>query len=395
MTGVNEAFYDERQDLLHPEKAIERRVASGELTEVSPGVYRQTTGWDTYETFTLSSSGLLVPQHNLDETTGNVALAYRAGAPVWHELGTPIPVGTTDIDTVLKLGHVGWTVIQRPVLFSTEDHTATFVDAVEVPGHFVNLRDDTYVPLGVVGSVYKPFQNRDAMEFLQDLTGTFDLTWESVGATRGGRRVFVSVSLPDTVVIDPEGIHDEIELFIAVINSHDGSSPLTAVVTPWRPVCGNTERFAVRDAVYRWKTRHTKNAKARTDEARRTLGLTLKYRARFAEEENRLAQNAMLIDEFRELVAEMFPRDEQETKVSKTKRDNREEALTELYGKNADRLGRTAYAAERAFTEYFDNAAPRKLLGGTLTAARATAIIEGSDDEKKTKVHKALLQRVS
>ena len=74
----------------------------------------------------------------------------------------------------------------------------------------------------------------------------YDVTWESAGAVREGRRVFISLRLPDTVIVDAAGINDQIIPFIAALNSHDGSSMLHVVVTPWRPVCANTERFALR-----------------------------------------------------------------------------------------------------------------------------------------------------
>jgi len=80
-------------------------------------------------------------------------------------------------------------------------------------------------------------QNRHLFEFLQDLVDDHDVVWESAGALRDGRKVFVSLRLPQTVTIDAAGINDEIVPFVVAINSHDGSSQAHVVVTPWRPVC--------------------------------------------------------------------------------------------------------------------------------------------------------------
>src|SRR5205085_2402712 len=116
------------------------------------------------------------------------------------------------------------------------------------------------------------------------------------------RRVFVAMRLREGIRIDAGGVDDEIVPFLVALNSHDGLSQFQVVVTPWRPVCANTERFAVRDARMRWGVRHTVNARERLDEARRTLGLTAAYYRAFAAEEETLARTRVAIDEFRDLI---------------------------------------------------------------------------------------------
>jgi hypothetical protein len=71
----------------------------------------------------------------------------------------------------------------------------------------------------------------------------------------------------------------------------------------------------------------------------------------------------------------------------------REGKLEELFAKESRQVGRTAYAAERAVTDYLDHVAPRRELnkGDGLAAARATAILEGSSDDVKTKAHQKLM----
>ncbi|GAA1540257.1 hypothetical protein GCM10009827_069500 [Dactylosporangium maewongense] len=162
---------------------------------------------------------------------------------------------------------------RRPVEFrnSVDGPTRT------LPERFVTARCDTGAGLGVVGSKYEVLQNEDAFAFLQELVDRHDVLWESAGALRGGRKVFICMRLPNTVTVDAPGVADQIIPFIVVLNSHDGSSQFQVVVTPWRPVCGNTERFALRDAHARWGVRHTCNARERIEEARRTLGLSIEY----------------------------------------------------------------------------------------------------------------------
>jgi phage/plasmid-like protein (TIGR03299 family) len=307
--------------------------------------------------------------------------------PAWHELGTIIEGGTSDIDTVLSAGGIGFDVVRRPVLYqSTLDGPSIMLE-----DQFVTVREDTGAGLGVVGARYEVLQNRQMFEFLQDLVDRYDVVWDSAGALREGRKVFVSMRLPNTVSIDAAGINDQIVPYIAGINSHDGSSQAHAVVSPWRIRCGNTERFAVRDAFTRWGVRHTRNVRDRIAEARRTLGLSVKYFDNWAAEQEALAQTDLAIAEFREVVNDLWPPPEDGApKRAVTHHTNRMQALTELYDSNTAQLGRTAYAGERAITEYADWKAairPTGSLRGKNLAARATAVMEGNTDYMKSNYH--------
>ncbi|MDT5024173.1 MAG: hypothetical protein QOE61_599 [Micromonosporaceae bacterium] len=391
---LNAAFAAERRGQLQAvadrQADIQGRIAAGTLVPIGNGSYRvnDPASWDNGEVWTMRD-GEVLPQHGLDTTTGQVAL-YTA-VPAWHELGNVIPGGTSDIDQVLKLGGIDFEVIRRPVLYQNSLGGPTIV----LPDQFVTVRQDTGAGLGVVGARYEVFQNRDIFEFLQDLVASDEVVWESAGALRDGRRVFVCLRLPETVTIDAEGVNDQIMPYIAAINSHDGSSLAQVVATPWRIECGNTERFAVRDAHTRWGVRHTRNARDRVAEARRTLGLSVRYFAAFAAEEEVLAQTEVTIAEFRQVVEELWSAPEEDApKRTQTHHRNRLDTLTGLYGSNSERLGRTAYAAERAITEYSDWKTPIRPTGslrGRDLAARATAVLEGSNDDIKSRAHRQLL----
>lgn len=346
-------------------------------TDVNQNLYSQRAGtaWDSAE---------YAGRDGLDTTLGRAALYTTT--PAWHGLGTVIPGGTSDVETVLDLGGIGFGVELRDVRYGFSGGLRT------MPDRHVTVRDDTGDALGVVGSRYTPIQNRDAFTFLQTLVDDHDVVWESAGATRGGRNVFVSLRLPGNVTIDADGIGEQIVPFIAAINSHDGSSPFRVVATPWRPVCRNTERFAVRDAHSKWAVRHTASAMDRIAEARRTLGLSVRYFEAFATEETALARTDLAISDFENLITDLWPVDAEPSKRSATFADNRTTAVRGLFAAETGRVGRTAYAAERAVTDYLDHVAPRRP-GKTMTEeiARATAVMEGTDDDIKTKAHKRLM----
>ena len=407
MTDVNEQFaaerrqqitdaYDAReaaaQSAAQEQAAWDQRIADGKLVPAGNGQFRVNDpgSWDDGEVWTQRQAqpgevALVLPEHGLDERAdGSVAL-YTA-VPAWHELGQVIPGGTSDVGDVLKLGGLDWDTQLKQVYYRTHKQW------LKVPGSHVTVRSDTDAPLGIVGSKYTPLANADAFAFLQELVDKHDVVWESAGSVRGGRKVFLSLRLPETVRIDAEGINDEIVPFIVAINTHDGSQPLQVVATPWRPVCANTERFAVRDAYTRWAIRHTAGAPARVDEARRALGLTTRYYERLAAEETQLAQTEMLIQQVNEVFAELWPLEDEPTKRQVTIAEKRTQTLQELWGMESARVGRTAYAAERAVTDYLDHHTPRKATADRLAAARATALVEGTDDELKSRAHRRLMQ---
>ena len=63
-----------------------------------------------------------------------------------------------------------------------------------------------------------PGQVRRALNHLVDASGA---SFDTAGSLRGGRQVFVTMCLPETILI---GGVDELDLFIAALNSHDGNS---------------------------------------------------------------------------------------------------------------------------------------------------------------------------
>lgn len=370
---VNQQFDQARRD----------RMAFTGATRRADGTYVG-TGWDANE---------VIGRDGLDTTLGQAAL--YTSTPAWHDLGNVIPGGTDDIDQVLTLGGIGFGVEKRNVRYSfmgEDDATPSLRTADD---YFVTVRTDTGTPLGVVGSKYEVIQNRDLFVFLQDLVADHGVIWESAGALRGGKRVFVTMRLPETVRIDQQGIDDEIVPFVVMLNGHDGRSPAQALVTPWRVVCSNTERFAVRDAHSTWKVRHTASALDRIAEARRTLGLTVEYYQEWAAEETLLAQTEIAMRDFEKLVTDLWPVKDDAPQRTRNAAARRSEQLGQMYRAETERLGRTAYAAERTITDYLDHVAPRRP-GKTMTEeiARATALLEGADDEIKNNAHKRLMTLV-
>ena len=202
--------------------------------------------------------------HELDVSTGRAAVMV-AGMPAWHRQGTNVSEAQTSVDAI-RLAALDWSVEPWPLVARHDgiEH--------EVPGRVANVRSDTGGVLGVVGRDYRVFQNADAFGFMDDLVGEKLAMYETAGAIRGGRVVWMLARLPCTVwAADDDPIHP----YLLVCNSHDGSRALRLIPTSVRCVCSNTLHLALgRAAASEGLTiRHQQSLAGRVKEAREKLGL--------------------------------------------------------------------------------------------------------------------------
>jgi phage/plasmid-like protein (TIGR03299 family) len=406
---VNAQFDASKMDQLsaaaNKGQKLAQMVADGELRDNGNGTYTATTGWDRGETFrydTTDTSGQIIAAHGLDlQANGNAALYSRQRE--WFGLGEIVPDGLSSMEEILALigGELQYT---KQVAYYKDLMTG---ELREIPNTFAAVwmdQDGGNAPMGTVGSVYRHAQDTEAAAFLLEMIGQ-EVVWESVGRMNNNAKFFAGLRLAEDMVIDPSGINDGIAQYLYLINSHDGSGKLNCYVTPWRIRCGNTERFAVRDALSTWGVRHTANwnSSAKQAEASKTLGLTTAYYTQWRAEEEALLARTVTgsdTDKFWALVGDLaadgtwkFPGETPGRSLTMYR--NRTDKIEERLGQNFTDLGRNLYAAERAVTQYIDHDAPRKTSkswGGTsLTEARKGIALVGNDDDKKARLHTGLL----
>lgn len=386
---VNERFATTRMAQLKSAKErenwLENEIAEGRAESLPGGRVRITQGWDRGEVFTRSG----IPMTGLDLKANGEAALYLKDEPAWHALGQVVPGGLTTAASVLEAAGLNYRVGIRPTAFLTPDG-----DWIAVPDSFTTYREDTNQPLGVVGKIYRPVQNAESYEILDELLN-HGMVAESAGSFRQGRKTFVSARIPEDLVVDPDGVGDVIRQYLMISNSHDGSSPVRAVVTPWRPVCKNTERFALRDAVTSFTIRHTKNAMTKVKEAQKALKLTHEYYQEWKEEEEALIRTPFTDNAVDALIREIWGElDKDATDRAKRIHETRRAQLHDIYRMEAGRVGENAYAAERSVTalaDHFANLRPRNDLKGRPMAALGQAILEETQDDIKTTAHAKLL----
>lgn len=241
--------------------------------------------------------------HLIDITTG-IAACMVTGTPAWHRLGKVISSAATSAEAI-KLAVLDWLVEQQPMYLANGN---------KVPGRVANVRSDTGAVLGVVGTGYKPFQNAEAFEFMDTLVGEKLAMFETAGAIRDGKTVWMLARIPKELRAAGE---DVIHPYILLTNGHDGTRALRILPTTVRVVCNNTLNLALSDGANTGFTlNHSKRLAGRVEDAREKLGLICQRVDRFQEQINALAAVSLSETEVTGYFESLFPVKRQKPQVN-------------------------------------------------------------------------------
>ncbi|NBW11612.1 MAG: DUF945 domain-containing protein [Caulobacteraceae bacterium] len=291
--------------------------------------------------------------HALEISGNEVAFAVR-GEPAWHKLGMVFDkdqtVTTSEMLEMAKLNN--WNV-RLEDLAVPEGYTNSASNQLVVRD---NPFTNTPEVLSVVGDRYKVVQNEELFAFGD---GILDggATWESAGSIKGGRQIFGSLSVPREFILDPEGANDKTVTYLLVHTSHDGSTAVSASITPVRVVCQNTLNVALKNTKQSFKIRHTATVGGRIDEARRVLGLTYDHLDNFETVARELFETSMTDAQFNEIVKAIYPEPESgSAKVAQTRWSNKVDLLNDLWTTSVTNanIKNTAWGALNAMTERID-----------------------------------------
>lgn len=214
----------------------------------------------------------------------------------FHSLpASKVVAGAPTATDALILAGLDWTVALSPT------HQKIGEEYREVPGHFLTVRNDTNAVLGAVGKQYAPFQNADAFAFADELLG-YGVEFDSAGHWQNGAQVFLTAHLPSGIKVEGE---EDLDLYLVLRNSHNGSCAITAMITPIRLSCTNMLNLAMREAVSSIKIRHTRTASDRAQEAATTLKLVDQYRIEMESITADLLATEVNLEGFEKLVSEL------------------------------------------------------------------------------------------
>ncbi|WP_406511025.1 DUF945 domain-containing protein [Streptomyces sp. NBC_00161] len=321
--------------------------------------------------------------HEIEQFSDGTAAFASARESAWHNLGTVTTSAMTAEEAMRLAALDSWNV--RLVGLHATEMTAEGTTLLDVPNHRASVRTQPKTgrpeTLGVVGPDYTPMQNEEHAEFLNHLVDESGAHFETAGSLKGGRQVFLTMKLPQTMTI---GRDDAVDLYIAAFNSHDGSTAFRIVVTPVRVVCANTLRAALRNTRSSYTVRHTSGARARVAQARQALGLTFRYAEEFEKAAQRMLDVEMSTPGLRKIVDELWPLEGSDSARKKTNRDTRWASIRNLFEQADTQAGirGTAWAGYNAITEYANHVAPARGADPAAKAAvRAERVITGTADD--------------
>lgn len=314
---------------------------------------------------------------------GRAAFADSSGQSAWHRLGTVAAPGEnwTASEALEHAFLNGWDVRKAalraeealPDAYAPADGDQVVCEyrdglwvpqakALHVPDKHATVRTNPFDrseqdALGVVGNAYTPFQNEQSVELIDAVLDESHGRVETAGSLRGGRETFVTVRLPETMNVGGKDAHS---LYLAALNTHDGTKPFRFFVTPVRIVCWNTQQAAIGRAVSSFSIPHRSGGHARIEEARQALGLTWKFLDAFQEEADKMIAAELTDKEFGEIVKSLFPEPKTDSKRSATTYSEKIADLSRCYtsdATNAELYG-TRWGGYNAVTRYMDHVAP-------------------------------------
>jgi phage/plasmid-like protein (TIGR03299 family) len=307
---------------------------------------------------------------SINRNTG-IAEAMYAIEPAWHGLGTVVSQAPTSREA-FQLAGLDWDVETRELFYSgIGDNGQPSYNQVD--GRVATIRVDTGACLGVVSNNYKIVQNSELFRWCDQLVNTGDVLYESAGALKGGRIVWVLARLPQKHDFVCDG--DQLARYLLMYNSHDGSNAVTIQPTSVRVVCWNTISLASpgikaqadgdteATAAVRSNSRrggiirvsHTANVKMKLDDARKILTRTGAAFDSFAEEARKLAEIRINSAQFDAFIERLIPTPA--TGELPAGRAKTRAAIRHLYenGREQSMCRDTAWAALNAVTHFIDH----------------------------------------
>jgi phage/plasmid-like protein (TIGR03299 family) len=160
------------------------------------------------------------------------SMAYANEVP-WHGLGAKVD-STLTPDEMLVAAGLDWTVEKHPC-FTEVDGNKIYI------GKNALVRSTDKNILSITGPNWKPFQNRDALDFFREYTEAGDATLETAGSLRNGKVVWGLASVKQAFYLNGR---DEVKGYILLTSPHEVGKAISVRATSVRVVCANTLRMA-------------------------------------------------------------------------------------------------------------------------------------------------------
>ena len=290
----------------------------------------------------------------------------------WHGLGTIVEEAPTSKEA-LELAGLNWEIKGQPVF----DERGNII-----PGYVANTRNTDNRVMGIVSRRYSVVQNAEAFAFTDALIGD-GVTYETAGALRDGKQIWLLAKLPETKILD-----DTVIPYVCFTNTHDGTGAVRCCMTPVRVVCNNTLNLALTSAKRSWSTPHRGDIQGRLEEAKQTLELAQKYMVTLNEEADRLANESMTYSQMVGVLTKILPIEKDMTDRQKaTVQKAREDIMVCTFAPDILKFAATKWGFVNAVADYVGHAPAIRntkhfaenrwsnIIGGAALLDKATAAV--------------------
>lgn len=307
----------------------------------------------------------------LSTTNGRAAFAdsqTRNGkTDAWHQLGQPVG-HAMNAEEALREADLGkWDVRKVPLyadLRGDAHYNGQGSAALLVPSQygvvFNNPVNRRITSLGVVGERYETIQNEYMTELADTVVAESGAHFETAGSLRGYTETFITMKLPQTLILENEEGTDISNWYLSVFNNHTGDAAMQLTISEIRVVCGNTQAANIAGAKSRFKIRHTSGYRTYAEQAQEALGLFVAYQESFDAEAKALFDSPFSMDEMKGFSEELVDlRKAAKDSKAATQRQNEASAILKLFVESPTIKGTpiagTRFAAYNAVTEYVDH----------------------------------------
>ena len=323
--------------------------------------------------------------HDITIRENGFAEAAYSMKPAWHGLGEVYDHAMTSQEALTGAG-LDWKVIQKEVAIYPIEENPTPVE-----GYRLNIREDTKEVLGQVTDQYKPVQNIEAFEFLDELIDEGEMMYESAFSMRGGKQVVLLAQMPGSFEVSQD---DHLLNFIMLSSSHTGKQALQFGPTSIRVVCANTFNMAMNAQGSKVKgltINHNGDIKSKLAEARKLLQGAQDTLEQYNASAVELAQTTLSKDQWKKyldiLCPELDPLDPNYTSRRADKVSETRLAIKACYKNDRQQSApNTAWAAFNAFTEHVDHL-PRKGQGRRQAETRFNVTLCGIGKDMKQRAY--------
>lgn len=270
----------------------------------------------------------------------------------YEEVGVNIEEATS-LETAIKLSGLDYEVEKRPVYFDSRvvgegDTRKLPPKFAKYPDMFATMRTDTQTPLGIVGKNYTILQNREAFDFLDSLI-VDGAKFETAGTFKKNEAAsFITISTDTIKILD-----DDVDPFILLTNSFDGSGCVKVMFTPVRVFCSNTLALANRRAHNRISIRHSNSLTAKMETAKEVLLGNTRYLTELKEIAEKLAVTPFSAEAFEAMAKELFPVKETDSNIIQVRNLEKLEQLMKAYKQDdLQNFNNTAWKVVQAVSDY-------------------------------------------